>query len=352
MPKRALVPTKNSNHNVYCGGTAKGDGRNVPDLIKAGRESLAALAHAYFLTEVAGQARATIDAKGRDLSRFLAFYHELYGHERPAEWYASVTREFLRRTARAGAAAASLVRIYATVRHFARWIHFKVHPFPLGCPTDGIKPPREPEPEWKGLSRTDELRLLAAAQTLRLRRGRGTNQSLRNHAAVAVLLGSGLRVSELLGLNRDQYTGRGFRRVIAKGGSVRDFVPVKANARKILEEWLAERGDAPEAKYKGGEHEEQPGGPIFITRTGTRMTRSELFKALHRIAVQASVYLKPDERIRVSPHVLRHTFLRKLAEEKGVHYAKEASGHFSDRYIWRYVKPSAQSLADAIDALE
>jgi hypothetical protein len=52
------------------------------------------------------------------------------------------------------------------------------------------------------------------------------------------------------------------------------------------------------------------------------------------------------------PHVLRHAFLRKLAETKGVQYAKEASGHQSDRYIWRYVKPDQQTLADAIDELE
>ena len=45
--------------------------------------------------------------------------------------------------------------------------------------------------------------------------------------------------------------------------------------------------------------------------------------------------------------MLRHTFLRKLAEEKGVQDAKEASGHKSDRSIWRYVKPSQQSLAGA-----
>jgi len=44
--------------------------------------------------------------------------------------------------------------------------------------------------------------------------------------------------------------------------------------------------------------------------------------------------------------------LRKLAETKGVHYAREASGHQSDRYIWRYVKPDQQTLADAIDELE
>jgi hypothetical protein len=40
--------------------------------------------------------------------------------------------------------------------------------------------------------------------------------------------------------------------------------------------------------------------------------------------------------------------LRKLAEEKGVQYAKEASGHKSDRYIWRYVKPNHESLAEAV----
>lgn len=92
----------------------------------------------------------------------------------------------------------------------------------LGCPTDGIKPPQEPEPEWKGLSRADGIRLLSAAQTLRLRPGRGTNQGLRDHAAIVVLLGSGLRVSELLGLKREQYTGRGSRR----------------NSKKAYGEWM------------------------------------------------------------------------------------------------------------------
>jgi hypothetical protein len=141
MAKRALVPTNNSQHNGYRAADG-GKMSAVPALLDQGRESLEALARAYFLAEVAGQARATIDTKRRDLSRFLSFYRELYGHDRPEEWYASVT-------ARGGGAAASLARIYASVRHFARWIHFKVRPFPLGCPTDGIKPPREPE--WKGL---------------------------------------------------------------------------------------------------------------------------------------------------------------------------------------------------------
>ena len=48
---------------------------------------------------------------------------------------------------------------YASVRHLARWVHRKVKPFPLRSPTDGVKPPEEPEPEWKGVSRAEELRV-------------------------------------------------------------------------------------------------------------------------------------------------------------------------------------------------
>jgi len=153
-----------------------------------------------------------------------------------------------------------------------------------------------------------------------------------------VLLGSGLRVTEALSLDRDQYTRKGFEQVRIKGGGLRDFVPVHREARQVLDAWLdARQDDAP---------------PLFITRTGRRMSRSEAAEAVRRIAAQANGRLSGEEKIDVSPHVLRHTFLRKLAETKGVHYAREASGHQSDRYIWRYVKPDQQTLADAIDELE
>ncbi|MFN8545525.1 MAG: tyrosine-type recombinase/integrase [Candidatus Binatia bacterium] len=329
MMRKAPKPENNLTHNVPA---------IVPALLERGKDSLKALAAVYVVTEVAGQAKATIAAKRRDLGRFFRFYEALYGHDRPEEWYASVTREFVRQEAKQGVSEATLARTYASVRHFARWVHHKVRAFPLGCPTDGVKPPQDPEPEWKGLSRADELRLLAAAQTLRVRPGRGTDQGLRDHAAIAVLLGSGLRVSELLGLDVGQYTGRGFKKVLAKGGRIRDVVPVKADAREVIEAWLAERGEKP--------------GPIFTTRTGARLSREQFYKAMQRVVDQANVHRKAADRLEVSPHVLRHTFLRKLAEEKGVHYAKEASGHKSDRYIWRYVKPNTESLADAIDSLD
>jgi tetratricopeptide (TPR) repeat protein len=50
----------------------------------------------YLATEVAGQAQATLDTKHRDMQRFLAFYYQLYGHDRPEEWFVSVTKAFLK----------------------------------------------------------------------------------------------------------------------------------------------------------------------------------------------------------------------------------------------------------------
>jgi integrase/recombinase XerD len=106
----------------------------------------------------------------------------------------------------------------------------------------------------------------------------------------------------------------------------------------VLDAWLEQRGDGP--------------GPLFPTRSGQRLDRTQAFLILKRVAQQANAHLPPDQHLDVSPHVLRHTLLRKVANEKGAHYAMELSGHRSDRYIWRYVRPDAQSLAEAIDELD
>jgi integrase/recombinase XerD len=201
-----------------------------------------------------------------------------------------------------------------------------------------VKTPEEEAPKWKGLSRLEQLRLLNAAQTLRVRTGRGTDQGLRDQAPIATLLGTGLRVSTLLGVDPAQYHGRGFVNVLRKGGHVQKFIPSQRQHRDVLDARLGKRGEAP--------------GPVFLTRSGKRLDRTQAFLILKRVAQQANAHLPPDQHLDVSPHVLRHTLLRKVANEKGVHYAMELPGHRSDRYIWRYVRPDAQSLAEAIDDLE
>jgi site-specific recombinase XerD len=47
------------------------------------------------------------------------------------------------------------------------------------------------------------------------------SQGLRDHVLMATLLGTGLRISELLALDGEQYTGRGFVQVPRKGRHIR-----------------------------------------------------------------------------------------------------------------------------------
>ena len=50
-------------------------------------------------------------------------------------------------------------------------------------------------------------------------------------------------------------------------------------------------------------------------------------------SLSAWIKLKDDEQIALSAHVLRHTFLRKMTKNHGVHYAMEASERSLSRYI-------------------
>jgi len=121
----ALIVAKNLSHNVSV-------------RVEEAKISLIRLANVYLDTEVKGQSEATADAKRRDLQRFLTFYQNLYKHDRPDEWFVSVTKAFLKALQQERRAQATLVRIYATVRHFARWLHRKFPAlFPWAVPLMG-----------------------------------------------------------------------------------------------------------------------------------------------------------------------------------------------------------------------
>jgi hypothetical protein len=66
MGQGALIAGNNSGH--------------ILALREKAPQDLGALATLYYTTQVAGQARGTEEAKRRDISRFLAFYYDLFRH--------------------------------------------------------------------------------------------------------------------------------------------------------------------------------------------------------------------------------------------------------------------------------
>jgi len=302
------------------------------------RESLTAWFELYMRIEGGPEGSNTFKAKKSDLETFLAYFLDAAGRDRPDIWTKSLTEGFLKHLQRTeGKSPSTVNRVLATLKHAARWIEGQ-RPFLAGNPTDRVHDLVLDDPEWKGLSDIDVVRLRSASEQLLKLKARRNQQALRNHALLLVLLHTGLRISELLDLNFDQYRGKHFVNVARKGKKVSRQVLLPKNAREALDRYIEEiRG--------------KKSGPLFCSKSGGRLARQNVHDALQAIANQANSTLSEEEHIQFSAHVLRHTMLRRAAQKHGVQYAKELSGHASDRYIWRYVQPSDEEKERALEDL-
>jgi integrase/recombinase XerD len=301
-------------------------------------ESLAAWFTLYVELEAGANSENTQKAKRADLQAFLTYFSRVAGTDHPDQWTRSITGGFLRHLEKKEKRRPTTInRMLATLRHAARWIHGK-RPFLAGDPTERIADIAEDEPEWKGLSDLEVTRLKAASEQLVKLKTRKNQQPFKGYAVLLVLLGTGLRVSELVACDFGQYQGKHLRDVKRKGRKVTRSVFLPKDAREALDRYLAEE--------RGKE-----AGPLFTTRNGNRLRREDVQDILNAIAAQANASLAEGEKIRLTPHVLRHTMLRRVAEEHGIQYAMELSGHTSSRYIWRYVKPPRDKLEEAVEGL-
>ncbi|HXI79951.1 MAG TPA: tyrosine-type recombinase/integrase, partial [Verrucomicrobiae bacterium] len=144
---------------------------------------------------------------------------------------------------------------------------------------------------------------------------------LRGRALLELLYAAGLRVSEGLGLDReDLSTDGGFVRVIGKGDKER-LVPVGDIALDWLGRWLAEERPGLLAL-----HDVEParGGPLFLGDRGRRLARQQAFAIVRGAARRAGL---PES---VSPHTLRHSFATHLLEGGAdLRIVQELLGHAS-----------------------
>ena len=240
-----------------------------------------------------GLANKTIEAYASDLMRFIR-YLETIGITEPRELTRICVLGFIEQLAEEGLAARSRARTLSALR---RMIAFAAaHHWLESDPFEAISTPRQGRGLPKIL-RTDETEaLLAAVDT-------STPLGLRDRAMIELLYGSGLRVSELVGLPLSGFDIRaGLLRVVGKGNKER-VVPVGESASAAVQAYLREGrplllGDHPDRDRS-----------IFLSRRRSSMTRQNFFLMLRKLARVAGI---PQER--VSPHVLRHAFATDLLE--------------------------------------
>ena len=167
----------------------------------------------------------------------------------------------------------------------------------------------------------------------------------RDAAMVELLYSSGLRVSELTGLDvQASAQARGWidlaeaqAHVLGKGGKRRS-VPVGSVACTALTRWLALRAQLPGPAA-------ETSTALFIGQRGTRLSPQAVWQRLRLRSLQAGL-AQP-----VHPHMLRHSFASHLLQSSGdLRAVQELLGHANIGTTQVYTRLDFQHLAQAYDA--
>jgi integrase/recombinase XerD len=197
-------------------------------------------------------------------------------------------------------------------------------------PTEHVEPPRVPSGLPKALTEDEVERLIDAVT--------GNDAvARRDRAILETLYGTGIRISELVGLSLvDIDLDTSLVRVFGKGAKER-IVPAGRCAREALARWLDPGGRpelAPERWARRGDAE-----AVFLNVRGGRLTRQGAWGVVRRHATAVGLH------DRLSPHVLRHScathMLNRGADIRAV---QELLGHASIRTTQVYTKVSNERL--------
>jgi integrase/recombinase XerD len=221
------------------------------------------------------------------------------------------------------------------IKAFARWL--VKEGFRADNPTQGIEKLKEPVHYPRTLSDEQVVALVNA-----IAKRAHTFSGLRDLTFVCLLLDTGLRLSEALNLKlSDIDLSQGFVRVVGKGGKER-FVPIGESVKVVLHRYLMRRMTVTNA-----------GDWLFITTLATQLTKRQAHMRLSLWAKKAGI-----EGVRVSPHSLRFTFVRKWLQSGGDSIVlQRILGHQTTQMTAYYARLFATDLKDAhkrhspIDAL-
>jgi len=230
-------------------------------------------------------------------------------------------REFLVFLEEKGHKAAGVHCHYRAIRTLLPWYEFEVEPDDWENPIRGVKAPIVP------LEPLDPVSI----ETIQLLIGTCKTDSLtnfRDHSILLFLLDTGVRMPELLSLNKedvDIFTGT----VIIRSGKGRKprNVYLGDRSRQLLRRYLKQRQDFDPA--------------LLITKSGTRLKQNGLQMMLRRRSAQADISAP-------SPHDFRRAFaLERRQAGVDILRISKLMGHTSLQVLNRYLKQAGEDLERA-----
>lgn len=288
----------------------------------------------------------TIQEYGADLRQFQAWYEQAENESLRAQdvgqGEVSRYKDWLRKK---GYKPATINRRLAALRSYYKWS--RAGGSTTHDPTEGIRDKRQQILAPRALGPIEVAQLYSGA-TGRIRRAdsrqRGgrmspsAREARRDFAVLTMLLGTGMRLSELASLTLDDLaTGPGGTKMLivrAGKGDKRRRVPLSAEVWNSISRWLTVR---PETRHDS----------LFVGRRGSPLGPVGIQRALKKIAQAGG--LPPQS---VSPHLLRHTFAKNLIDA-GVTLEKVQAllGHASIVTTTRYTVPTELDLIKAVGRL-
>ncbi len=287
-----------------------------------------------YLTHNKGYSEHTIRNYVSDVRQFLIYLqtHEQGCSVEDADYY--IVRGFL-----AGRfdknKKSSLARKLSSLRTFYQYLiregRSKLNPAAL------LAAPKREQKLPCFLSVDDMFRVIEAP-------GRDSFIRARDQTMLEFLYGSGVRVSELVGLNlTDVKDDIQVLRVWGKGQKER-IVPFGNKAQQALEHYLIKREALLTKKYPHGDIEQGTGNALFLNRSGKRLTTRSVARRLDLYLHQLG--LSQD----VSPHALRHSFATHLLDSGAdLRAIQELLGHVSLSTTEKYIHLGLDRLMEVYD---
>lgn len=239
-----------------------------------------------YLAVERGLSRNTVESYRLDMKGFIEFLNR---RNKEAEAFKrDDIIDYISERRDKGVAASSICRLLSTIKGFARFLIIEKVIFE--DPTETIRTPEK----WQRLPHASSF-----SDINELLQAEFKNAAfLRDTAMLELMYSSGLRVSELISIkiNDVNYEG-GFLRVMGKGSKER-VVPMNERAKTKMLRYMLE------LRTKMLKKKQSP--YLFLTNRGAPMTRQRFWQTLKKLAEQAG--------IKISPHIIRHSFATHLIE--------------------------------------
>ena len=265
----------------------------------------------------------TVAGYTRDIRQFASWLGEQ--PVEPGQAQESDVRRYTAHLFRQGRSPRSIQRALSSLRGF--YGHLVATHRRGDNPADGVRAPRQPRPLPKVLDVDTVMRLLDSKPEGRLGR--------RDLAMFELLYSSGMRLSELVGLNCNDVDMAAGEALVLGKGRVERKLPVGRMALKALNGWLEVRAQMAHADETA----------LFVSQRGRRLSGRNVQLRLRRFGYESGI----DQTLH--PHLLRHSFASHLLESSGdLRAVQELLGHRRISTTQIYTHLNYQHLAQTYDA--